>query len=592
MTLSSLSPFSLGRAARALLTASVLAVGLTACGGGGVVPVPGVDIRPLSADFTNRKAVAYSPFRSANRDTETITAAMIRQDLALLAHGGFTLLRVFDSSDAVSKLLLQVITDDKLDFKVYLGVYLVSESSPFLSDAIKAANRQLNLADVARGVALAKQFSSTVVAVSIGNETMVSWSFVPNSTAVVAAHIKSVRDQITQPVTTDDNWAFFAKKAGEPNDPRVVIEGIDFIALHTYPLLDSKFDTWDWQQQAVPEAGRALAMMDAAIAAAKSEYSAVRTHVDSLGHTGKPIVVGETGWKAVVSGGEFNRAHPVNQQMYFARLNDWVAAGKAGAGPKAVFYFEAFDEPWKSSDDKWGLFNVNREARYVVQSLYAKAQYTWESVGTAVCKLPLGCTTADAVYAPTVVDTVIKANRYTLYADAVTAGETVATPSQWFGFDSPANAFAGEGSDAALAAEGLHFMEIAPAPNPANLYGWGILSSNNTQADLSQFGSAGRLNFRIKTTYPGKLMFGFLSKGGDVFKVVSNSNADGYGFINDGQWHQVSIPISAITAGTAPFDLSKVTSGFVMSDIYDTTGNTAIKGNTTKIFIDGIYWSK
>ena len=582
----------------AWMSAWVLSLTLVACGGGGVVPTPGVDIRPLSADFTNRKAVAYSPFRSAFRDTETVTAAMIRQDLALLAPGGFTLLRVFDSSDAVSKLLLQVIADDKLDFKVMLGVYTVSESSPFLSAAVKAGNRALNLAEVARGVALAKQFSSTVVAVSIGNETMVSWSFVPTSVPLMAAHIQSVRSQITQPVTTDDNWAFFAKNSSESNDPKAVIEAIDFVSLHTYPLADSLFgDKWDWRQQAVPEAGRAVAMMDAAIAAAKSDYSAVRAHLDDLGHAAKPIVIGETGWKAVANNNEFNRAHPVNQQMYFSRLNDWLSASKAAgvgsnSGPMSIMYFEAFDEPWKAGDDKWALFNVKREARLMVQSLYPKAQFAWEVVDASICKLPLACAVSDAVFAPTVVNTVVKANRYTLYADAVTSGEAVAAPSQWFGFDSPANAFAGEGNDATLAAEGTHFMEIAPAPNPANPYGWGILADNKTSADLSQFAAAGKLNFSIKTTYPGKLMFGFLSKGGDVFLAISNTNADGYGLVNDGRWHAVSIPIAAITAGTTKFDLSRVTSAFVMDDIYATTGNTAIKGNTTKIFLDGIYWSK
>ena len=38
---------------------------LSACGGGGVVPATGVNLRPLNTEFLNRKAVAYSPFRTA-----------------------------------------------------------------------------------------------------------------------------------------------------------------------------------------------------------------------------------------------------------------------------------------------------------------------------------------------------------------------------------------------------------------------------------------------------------------------------------------------------------------------------------------------
>ena len=77
-----------------------------------------------------------------------------------------------------------------------------------------------------------------------------------------------------------------------------------------------------------------------------------------------------------------------------------------------------------------------------------------------------------------------------------------------------------------------------------------------------------------------------------ALRSASNTNADGYGYINDGNWHQVSIPISVFTAAGAKFDLNKVTNTFVIADIYDKTGNIAIKGNTTKVFIDAVFWSK
>ena len=88
-----------------------------------------------------------------------------------------------------------------------------------------------------------------------------------------------------------------------------------------------------------------------------------------------------------------------------------------------------------------------------------------------------------------------------------------------------------------------------------------------------------------------KFSFG-TTVAGAVLVVTSNTNADGYGYINDGNWHQVSIPISAFTAAGAKFDLNKVTNTFVIADIYDQTGNTASRGSTTKVFIDAVYWSK
>ena len=66
---------------------------LVACGGGGTTPVTGVQVRPLSPEFGTRKAVSYSPYRtatnSAGLDAEVIPPANIKQDLDLLLAGGF-----------------------------------------------------------------------------------------------------------------------------------------------------------------------------------------------------------------------------------------------------------------------------------------------------------------------------------------------------------------------------------------------------------------------------------------------------------------------------------------------------------------------
>lgn len=609
MTATTVQPFRLSLAP---ILALILALMLAACGGGGTVPSTGVEIRPLTPDFTSRKSVAYSPFRSSNRDTEDITDAMIREDLALLAQGGFTLLRVFDSSDKVAARLLRIIASDQLDFKVMLGAYIFSEEPDNRTTAQVEANKAFNQGEVDRAVKLANDYKDIVIAISVGNETLVSWSgtAIASSPKVVAGYIKYVRDRTTQPLTSDDNWAFYAKKPGEPNDPRLVIDAVDFVSMHTYPLLDTvppAVPNWDWEQQAVPESQRAVAMMDAAIEAAKSEYAAVRTHLDSLGQQNKPIIIGETGWKAVPVGNTANRAHPVNQKMYVDRLKAWHDAAKAsGAGPVGIVYFEAFDEPWKGDDDKWGLFTVARKARYVIQDPALYPASLWD--------VPPTYTDADAVYAPTIVDSVVTADRYTLYSDTVTAGEVRIDPIprsdvladltlKFFGWDSPPNAFAGEFVGTAADGEAFHYLEVGPAPAS---YGWGLFATYSGSTDLSQFEAAGRLNFRIKTTYPGKLRFGFLTGSGitafDAYLTLSNTNADGHGYINDGQWHDVSIPISAIKAAGAPsfgnspanakFDLTKVTNPFVVNDVYDATGNTTIKGNRTSIFIDNIHWSK
>lgn len=562
------------------VVALVTALLVVACGGGGEVPATGVALRPLSAEFSSRKAVSYSPFRSTNRDTETVTAANVKQDLELLAAGGFRLIRLFDSSDAVAKLTLQVIKDNGLDIKVMLGIYVVNGNDAF------------NQAEVARGIALANAHRDQVLAVSVGNETMVNWSFNPITPEVMAGFITTVRNAITQPVTTDDNWAFYASA------PRAILDVIDFAAVHTYPLLDSIYNAtlWDWQQANVPAAARAQAMMDAAVAAARKDYSAVRTYLDSIGKTTMPIVIGETGWKAVASGGEVSRAHPVNQKMYFDRLVTWGNEFKAaGAGPAAIFYFEAFDEPWKQADDKWGLFNVNRQARYVVQGLYPST--IWESGAY---------TAADALYyVPLTGNGTVTASRYTLYANTTTPNEAKpAEPALWNAWENGTTGLATEVATTSAPADPVSSIEITPKPAS---WGWGLaLSLPTTAEDLSQFSATGRLNFSIKTTYPGAIEVGFLTgsaTSGSAYDVYLAIQPGEYGYLNDGNWHTVSIPISAITprgamafgmtdAAKSRLDLTKVTNPFVIADRYASTGKAQNSGHTIKLHVDAIHWSR
>jgi exo-beta-1,3-glucanase (GH17 family) len=594
---------SLGALRRAspLTWLAALLIGITgllsACGGGGAVPAPQPGgLRPLSADFTTRKAVNYSPYRTDNRDTEVVTRDNLLEDLGLLAQGGFTLLRTFDSSDAVARQLLEIIRDNQLNIKVQLGIFIAPTTT---SGADLEANLAFNSAEVARGIALANEFPGVVIAVSVGNEVL---AFGRSTPAEMAEYLAQVRGSIQQPLTTNDVWDAFAPVPGRAGMSPNVINLLDYVSMHSYPILyatPNSNSPWDYEQQGVPEAQRAAAMMDAAVQVVKDNHAAVRKHLEGLGLRTLPIVVGESGWKAVATKSAnqiaadepsqfIHLAHPVNQKMYLDRMNAWIEAERAAGGPLSFFYFQAFDEPWKAvvdpnfNDDTWGLFNVERQARCAIRGLYPQTQWA-----------PGDCSLGSAVYFPTVISEEVTADRYTVYADLPTEGEVIGPVAEWFGFGPLA--FVGEGDDASFAFEGPKFKEIGPAPSTevGQDYGWGALNVPGVRVDLNLFQATGRLNFSIKTTYPGKLMFGFVTPASAdaVLVVVSNTNADGYGFINDGQWHEVSIPISALAAAGTPLDLTKVTNTFVIADIYDRTGNAA-RGDTTKVFIDAVFWSK
>jgi exo-beta-1,3-glucanase (GH17 family) len=578
-----------GVAAIRLVLSLVIAALLASCGGGGGVPYTGVTIRPLSTDFTSRKAVAYSPYRTsaseADLAAEVIPKANIKQDLDLLLAAGFRAIRLFDSSDKVARQTLEVIRDNNLNIKVQLGAFVLGTS--------EAASR----AEIARCVALANQFPDIVLAVSVGNETMVSWAFNRIAPALMADYIRSVRSQIQQPVTTDDNYAFWASA------PNLITDEIDYAALHTYANLDTWFDPtrWQWKFADVPQAQRAVAMMDAGMVETRRQYQEARSYLDSKGLSYIPIIVGETGWNAVDVGRQRFRAHPVNQKMYFDRLQAWVSDGRAGGNaPKQVFYFEAFDEPWKQGDDKWGLFNVNRQARYVVQALnapgtaFGSSTWVYEPLIAANDADGNGVyTDADATYfLPPVVNTAIAQNRYTLYTDLpVGTSDFRPTGLRWDAFDGNTASFP-EVSTAYGPGDASRSIEITPQPAS---FGWGLLRQSPTGVtdNLSGF-QAGTLNFLVSTTYPGKIEIGISSdtqerEGQEAYLQLSPGN---YGYCNTGAWCAVSIPLADFVAVNPKLDLSLVLSRFIIADRYAITGKPNNAGITNRITIDAIYWSR
>ncbi|MEW6707872.1 MAG: hypothetical protein AB1430_23755 [Pseudomonadota bacterium] len=554
---------------------------LAGCGGGGdadTAPPPGgspppptaTGPRALPAEFFSRKAVAYSGYRGPDRSAPP-TAAQVLEDLQLLQQARFGLIRLFGSHDVDTKVVLQTIAEHRLDIKVQLGIWI---------NGPKATQDAENQAEIARGIALANTYKDIVLAVSVGNETMVDWSTLRVPPAEMAAYIRQVRTAVTQPVTTDDNWAFFAND-GNKYQTKTVTDEIDFASIHTYPLLDSFYiPNFAWKHEDVPPAQRATAMMDTMIAKAKADYNAVKAYFQSQGIT-IPVVIGETGWKTF--GPETHRDHPVNQKMYIDRLAAWTD------GPKQIFYFEAFDEPWKGADDGWGLFDVNRKARYAVQSYFPVDQHD----GTQY-------TDADAIYyVPPPPPSQVTANSYYLFADSVPADAAVpsGTPT-WTPWDSPPTANgAVAGGDAAEGANALH---VTPVPKD---WGWGFFQALGGPVDLRAFDTANAyLNFSVKTTYPGKLEIGFFTgstadgTGVDAYLAIAPGE---FGYQNDGAWHQVSVPISAIKARAAPafgqpptatLDMARVTSAFVIADRYGLTGNAG--GSTAPILVDRIYWER
>jgi exo-beta-1,3-glucanase (GH17 family) len=313
-----------------------------------------------------RRAVCYSGYRTGETPNAMIypTADQIKQDLELLTCGGFTFIRLFDASQHAAT-VLQVIHDNGFDIKVQLGVWI---SGP------KATMDTANQDQISKAVALATSNTDVVVGVSVGNETLDTWSSVLTPAADLAGYIQQVRSQVPQPVTTDDMYPPF--EFGDGYDGVLAVaQVVDYLSIHAYAALDADFGTWDYQQLSVPAGpARAQAMMAAAVAETETNIAFVSAAMKARG-LDLPIVIGEAGWRSrnanPVAVAEKYYSHPVNQKMFFDGLTSWVyGATKDSFSPKGAFYFEAFDEPWKTTDDGWGLFDVNRVPNYVEWTNY------------------------------------------------------------------------------------------------------------------------------------------------------------------------------------------------------------------------------
>ena len=508
---------------------------------------------------------------------------MIKQDMDLLVAGGFKLIRVFDSSDMVSKQTLEVIRDNNLDIKVYLGAYLQGYGN---------SKSSANDAEVARAIALANQFSAIVLAVSVGNEMLVFDFNKIDDPRTLASYITKVRNAINQPVTTDDNYGFW-KTA-----PHTITDTVDFVALHTYVEQDTLYapGLWDWQQIGAAPAARATAMMDAAIAATKVQYNSVRSYLDFAGLPHLPIVVGETGWHAVNTGNAGGnlpfRASPANQKMFIDRLRTWEAVDRSGAGPRAVFVFEAFDEPWKLDDNFWGMFTVDRKARCAIQTLNANNSAAGSATWVYDSSSP--CDAASALYFQTLsVGTAVGASRFTIFADVATAGEELQAGGDWAAFGKQnGGVTADRPLTTATFAPGDAPQSLEITPTPAD-YGWGILRYGNA-ANLSGF-SGGSVTAWIKTTgYPGKIEIGISTdtedrKGAEAYLQLSPGD---YNYCSTGAWCKVTIPVSAFVAVNPKLDLRAVLLPFVIADRYTFTGKALNTTGLPKVYVDAVYWSK
>ncbi len=301
------------------------------------------------------KAICYSGFREGqhpDRGDGAVNPSYEEtlEDLQILSkNSNFNLIRVYDSGEN-TETILKVIKENKIDIKVMLGIWLKAEFSnhegcPWLTEPIPQVeldqNKIDNLEEIERGISLANEYSEIVISVAVGNEALVEWNdhMVPVETII--EYVRKVKAAVKQEVTVADNFKWWAL------DGKELSKEIDFASVHVYPL---------WEGQDINTA------MDYSI----ENIAEIR---DSL--PGVRLVITEVGWATTAS--EFGeRASEEKQERYYNDFMNW-----ADEMNYTVFFFEAFDEPWKGdpnnalgAEKHWGIFKVDRTPKKVMEKLY------------------------------------------------------------------------------------------------------------------------------------------------------------------------------------------------------------------------------
>jgi exo-beta-1,3-glucanase (GH17 family) len=334
-------------------------------------------------------AICYSGYRTGTRTVENCpTVEDIKEDMKILSVMGIKLLRTYDSQEfPQAERLLQAIrqlkqADPDFEMVVMLGAWIRCKGAYGPAPDHSQGDTEWNQLEIDAAVKLAHEYPDIVKIIAVGNEAMVTWQahFVPPS--VILRWVNTLQEaRMTGNIppavliTTSDNWAALGGQESYRNETLLeLLKQIDFVSLHTYAFHDTYYDpALKWSVPAgephLSTEKQAECAIERAVDHQISQYTAVKNYLKE-NNIHKDIHIGETGWASVDNSFYGDKgtcaANEYTAALFYDGVRKWTTQNNL-----TCFYFEAFDEPWKSdgtdgSEGHFGLFTVDGKAKRVL----------------------------------------------------------------------------------------------------------------------------------------------------------------------------------------------------------------------------------
>jgi len=343
-------------------------------------------------------AICYGGYRGLSR-TEQPTLDQLMEDLRILHAMGIRIVRTYNvqlphAGNVVKAIHALKAEDAQFEMYVMVGAWIDCGGAWTDSPNHNTQDFEANQTEITRAVALVQQYPDIVKVIAVGNEAMVHWAasyfVLPNVILQWVNHLQALKADGTLPadlwVTSSDNFASWGGGGPEYHnaDLEALVRAVDYVSMHTYPFHDTHYNPVFWSTDTAYVEGetdtdRIEGAMQRALAYSQNQYAQVVKYVHGIDDT-KSVHIGETGWASVSDGfygPEGSRAaDEFKQALFYRGMREWTQSNGI-----SCFYFEAFDEPWKSaanptdSENHFGLFKADGEAKYALWPLVSQGVF-------------------------------------------------------------------------------------------------------------------------------------------------------------------------------------------------------------------------